>query len=735
MRVPITRSNLSIFWISVVGLYLELLLIRWVSTEIRIFAYLQNTVLVVCFLGLGIGLFTSRRTISATRGLLSLLILAGALAAPPARNLLMEISQLLSILGEVNIWSGGHTDSPMIVLAALVVGSILALLVMVLILEPFVPIGRLLGRLMDEHPRPIVAYSVNVAGSLAGVWLFVGLSRLSQPPEVWFVALLILALPYFAFRRPIRWDGLVILSAVAALVTVARVTNGSLETVWSPYQKLALYRADRDWKEFGLRENEYHVEVNNTGYQLLLDLGRIVPSVSSSNAGPVRTRSHKLSGYDVPFLVHPGPQTVLIVGAGTGNDVAGALRHSVADITAVDIDPAIISIGREYHPEHPYDSDHVRVVTTDARSFFATTKETYDVIAFGFLDSHTTTAMTNARLDHYVYTRESIARAKELLREGGILSLAFLPLRPFIADRMATVLRDAFGEPPLAFSFPFDRFGSSGVLYLAGDLETMRTRIADLPELARLRLLEAENPVAFTYATPPATDDWPYIYLESPRIPLVFALLAGLLGFLVLHARRTLDLPAAMNPVRWDRSNWHFFFLGAAFLLLEVQNISKAAVVLGNTWLVNAVIISGVLTMILLANAIVLRWPRIHLEPVYVLLLATVVGLYFLDLARFAFLPYPTKAALVGALTTLPMVFSGIAFARAFAVAEGKDVALGANLLGALVGAVLQSLSFLLGIKALLLVVAAFYFLAMLTRPARRRLTTTPGVAADETAA
>ena len=70
---------------------------------------------------------------------------------------------------------------------------------------------------------------------------------------------------------------------------------------------------------------------------------------------------------------------------------------------------------------------------------------------------------------------------------------------------------------------------------------------------------------------------------------------------------------------------------------------------LGNTWLVNAIIISGVLTMILLANVIVLRWPRIHLGPVYMLLLATVFGLYFLDLARFAFLAYPIKAAVVGA--------------------------------------------------------------------------------------
>ena len=116
-------------------------------------------------------------------------------------------------------------------------------------------------------------------------------------------------------------------------------------------------------------------------------------------------------------------------------------------------------------------------------------------------------------------------------------------------------------------------------------------------------------------------------------------------------------------------------------------------------------------------------------------LLATVVGLYFVDIARFAFLPFGTKVVVVGGLTTLPMLFSGIVFVRAFVVAEGKDVALGANLLGALVGAVLESLSFLLGIKALLLVVALFYSLAMLTRPARERFAEATRPALDDAAA
>jgi spermidine synthase len=711
------RANAAIFWISLLGLYLELLFIRWIGTEIRIFAYLQNTVLVVCFLGLGIGLFTAKRSISLRRGLFSLSILAAVLAIPQTRSVFTRTSSLLSVLGEMNIWATGTADTTSVAVVGLVIGLGLTFAMMILVLEPFIPVGRLLGRLLDEHPRPIVAYSINVAGSLAGIWLFVGLSRLSQPPTMWFVVLVLLVLPFLLARRPLDWLALGLLGCVPPLVLLAQKSSQSIETVWSPYQKLELV-------EFGpagvpvAPTARYHVFVNNSGYQLILDL-------SASGAGATPTDSAptvSLSTYDIPALLHPDPGQVLVVGSGTGNDVAGLLRSGARHVTAVDIDPVILAFGRKYHPERPYDSDRVQTVTTDARSFFARTEDRYDVIAFGFLDSHTTTSLTNARLDHYVYTQESFEHVRTLLREGGILCVTFLPQRPFIADRMAVQLREVFGEEPLVYSFPFDAHGSAGVMFIAGDLETARERIASVPELERLNRLDRAAPVELPYVTPPATDDWPYLYLDHPRIPLLFVMLAGLLALLVLYAGRTLDLPVTMNPRMWDRESWHFFFLGAAFLLLEVQNISKASVVLGNTWLVNAVIITGVLAMILIANAAVIRWPAIPLAPVFGVLIGTVLALYFLDLARFAFLPFAAKAFIVGALTTLPMLFSGVAFARAFAVAGRKDFALGANLLGALIGAVLESMSFLFGIKALLLAVAVFYVAAAITRPGRARL-------------
>jgi len=488
----------------------------------------------------------------------------------------------------------------------------------------------------------------------------------------------------------------------------------STAVLWSPYQKLALSKTDLT----NFPYYKYRITVNNTFYQGIVDLSE-EKSLSHPQLDPSSIRG--LSQYDIPFLLHPNPRTALIVGAGTGNDVAGALRHGIKEITAVEIDPAIIDLGRQYHPERPYDSPKVRNVNDDARSFFASSKEKYDLISFGFLDAHTTASMTNARLDNYVYTKESLQKAKSLLTAGGIMSLVFWAQRPYIADRIARVLRDIFGQDPIVFRIPAIIYGPGAVMFIAGDLKTARQQMTDHPRLSSLIAKWGEKyPLHLTYKTAVTTDDWPYLYLRSREIPLIYFLVAAMMFALFLYTQWRFKLGKIIGA--WKISHWHFFFLGAAFLLLEVQNISKAAVVLGNTWLVNAVIISGILVMILLANLIAANFSRISIRWVYAGLIGSCIGLYFVDLARFGFLPYYEKAAIIGSLTALPVLFSGIIFIRSFAEIKGKDEALGANLMGSLIGGLLQSVTFVTGIKALLLIVAALYGAAMLCSHRPRKL-------------
>src|SRR5215470_11882799 len=101
-----TAPTLALFLISAAGLFLELMLIRWVSTEIRIFAYLQNCVLVVCFLGLGMGCWDCRRQFVLRELLIPLGILVALLAIPTTRLLLGDISGLLNGGSGLVIWEG-----------------------------------------------------------------------------------------------------------------------------------------------------------------------------------------------------------------------------------------------------------------------------------------------------------------------------------------------------------------------------------------------------------------------------------------------------------------------------------------------------------------------------------------------------------------------------------------------------------------------------------------------------
>jgi spermidine synthase len=704
------NRTLAILLVSILGLFLEMMLIRWISTEVRIFAYLQNTVLIVCFLGLGMGCFTCRKSANPRRVLLPLLALAVLLALPPTRALVARISDLLGQLNDLSIWYQEVSQSPWKTVAKVAAGLGLTFGLMILLWEIFVPLGRLLGRLMNGHPNTIWAYSVNVAGSLLGVWLFVLLSVFYLPPVIWVVIAGALLFAFLGTGRE-RLVNLTLLGGVALGAWGAAVETGSEAVVWSPYQKLALFHSENRHSTFA---GEYLINVNNVGYQGMIDLS---PEGRKKNTR-LKQADPGLSQYDIPLLVHPRPERVLVVGAGSGNDVAAALRGGAREVTAVEIDPAIVAMGRALHPERPYDSPRVKVVVEDARAFFATTREKFDVVIFGLLDSHTTTAMTNARLDHYVYTRESLQRARTLLADGGVMVLSFEAFKPFIADRMARALTDVFGEEPISFRVPQTGIGWGGVLFLTGDQRAIRAQLsANQPLAQQVERWRAERPVELTHTTPVTTDDWPYVYLQTRQIPTLYYLLGLLMAALLVYSRFRLREPGLGLGTSWGRSHWHFFFLGAAFLLLEVQNISKASVVLGNTWLVNAVIVSGILLMILLSNYLASALPRLSLGLVAGCLIGSCLGLYFFDLSRLAFLPYLPRAVLAGMLTTLPMLFSGILFIRSFTQVERKDLALGANLIGALVGGMLQSVTFIIGIKALLLVVAALYIAALLVQP------------------
>jgi hypothetical protein len=230
----------GILLISFLGLYLELLFIRWIGTEIRIFAYLQNTILMVCFLGLGLGMFTSSKPILLKQSLLPLSFLLLLMAIPSTRSILGNISEMLSVLDDLVIWSGFQADDKNVTIALLIIGLLLTFLLLVLIVDIFIPIGRIMGRMMNAHPNPIWAYSVNISGSIIGSWAFVLLSFFYQPPFTWFLIAIGLLVLFIIWTGKDTRLNFILLISVGVFSLFASRNSTFIETIWSPYQKLSI---------------------------------------------------------------------------------------------------------------------------------------------------------------------------------------------------------------------------------------------------------------------------------------------------------------------------------------------------------------------------------------------------------------------------------------------------------------------------------------------------------------
>ncbi|MGB6639653.1 MAG: hypothetical protein WBG67_02655, partial [Thermoanaerobaculia bacterium] len=305
---------LKLFLLSVVMLFLELLLIRWISTEIRIFAYFKNLTLISCFLGMSLGLMLAvRREISLVWSYLTTLVICLAVAVPErlSPGLFSDLSARLGDFNDMATWSSwsgeGTTDARLVALATLVI-------VFALVAAAFVPFGSLLGRLMNDCSRKIAAYSSNVAGSLIGIWLYSLVAFLELPPQVWFLTALLMGCVL------LRGRSLIVGLACTLVVGLALTPPAGSTTVWSPYQKLAHRPLEMPLPDGTHVPLGYLIDVNQTFYQRIVNLD---PAYLAAHPGFFpEARNLDYLSYNLVYRLQQRLENVLVVGAGTGNDVA-----------------------------------------------------------------------------------------------------------------------------------------------------------------------------------------------------------------------------------------------------------------------------------------------------------------------------------------------------------------------------------------------------------------------------
>ncbi len=472
---PGVRTFLASFLV----LFLEVALIRWMPAYVRLLAYFSNFILLASFLGIGIGCLLApvRRSLFAWFPP----VLTAVVAAVYFVRLEIAVPESGSIY-----FTSGSAD------AKVTVESTMLLPVMfVIVAALFAALAQRMAREMAALP-PLRAYTINLAGSLAGVAAFAVMSWLEWPPVVWFGLACVSAAPLLMADSHGRLVAMAnVLLLVVSLGLVHQMARG---TLWSPYYRI-------DVRQEG---NDTVVDVNNIFHQSMAPL------------------AHKEYFYEWPYSTFGDSfQDVLILGAGSGTDVAAALAHGVKHVDAVEIDPAIQRLGRQLHPDKPYSDPRVTMINDDARHFLRTTDKKYDLVVFALIDSLTMqSSFSGVRLESYMFTEESFRAVRERLKPDGLLVVYNYFREQWLVDRLANTAAAAFGQEPRVHVHEARAF--LGVL-MAGPRLAQLTGDPVVPDRVTA-FGQSHEPAPARWhkrdpAIEPATDDWPFLYLRDRHIP------------------------------------------------------------------------------------------------------------------------------------------------------------------------------------------------------------------------
>jgi SAM-dependent methyltransferase len=723
------RARLDLFLISLLLLFAELACIRWFPPHVLYLTFFTNTVLLACFLGMSLGCLavkSPRDYLAATPYLFGLTLAAGLLVEREYPRLVQVIS-VTKDAREVVYFGAQEKD----IQFALPI-ELIAALFFVLIALSMVGLGQELGRALDRLPNRVEAYSLNIFGSIVGIAVFGGFSWLALGPVWWFL-LVALGIAYFLFfpsgSTPVRasWIAgaiLVMVPVIASVTPAMFQAEATYERTWSPYYCIDYLKATQS------------IVVNQIGHQGM---------ESRTEPDPV---------YALPYLLardagETPVKDILIIGAGSGNDVSRALQWAPPDahIDAVEIDPMIRKLG-EKHPDAPYQDPRVTTHINDGRNFMRASDKQYDLVIFALIDSLVLhSGYSNIRLESYLFTEQAFEDVKKCLKPGGRFLMYNAFREGWLVGRLKTTLDKVFGAdrtltlmlPYQAHVKPEDRRVSKA-LFITGNIEALEKAFwpkgtTEPPRDYWLRDDEAPSPASangfevkpepgdqhwerFGLATVDvpeglgmATDDWPFLYVRHRGIPMQPTAsgiaVMGVLALIMVYC----FLPRSQVPGT-RRFDGRMFFLGAGFMLIETKAVVHMALLFGSTWMVNSVVFTAVLVMILIANLFVIKVGPKNLAPYYIGLLITLLVNASVPLD--SFLGMGRTVQILGSclLVMSPFFFAAVIFAVSFRHAEA-DHAFGMNIAGAMAGGLAENLSILLGFQHLVLVGAAFYVLSM----------------------
>jgi|RhiMethySRZTD1v2_1073278.scaffolds.fasta_scaffold22329_2 SAM-dependent methyltransferase len=657
--------------LSFLMLFVELAVIRWSGANVVYLAYFSNLVLLGSFLGIGLGFLW------AGRGGRSLFPYAPVVLAAFVAFIRLAPIDINVSGGQLIFFNEPTISGPPREIVLPVIFVTVAILMMFItdgVAQTF------------KKLEPLDAYKFDLIGSALGIVGVAVLSFIGMPPVAWGVVagavLIIVSLPRVR---------VVTVLAVVAVIVMLGIESGASDTWWSPYYKIE--RSDD-------ANGGYSVKVNEVPHQATL---------------PVE--DNPLYGSNYLQAENAADEDVLIIGAGGGNDVAAALQNGAAHVDAVEIDRQLYELGKDGHPDQPYQDDRVDVHIDDGRAFLERSDKQWDRILLALPDSLTlVTGQASVRLESYLFTAEAIESARDHLADGGVFSMYNYYREGWLVDRYANTLDEVFGHPPCVetlSSFDEDDPSHLAVLTASEDPDAVnctgdRQAIWDAP---------ADAPA-------PSHDNHPFPYLRDNSMPGFYVVTIGLILIVSLLAIRGVG-----GPVKPMIRYTDLFCMGAAFMLLETKSVVQFALLFGTTWFVNALVFLGVMLSVLGAVLLSKRVTFKHPARLYLLLLVGLIIAYVVPPSALLSLDFVPRFFVAITIAFLPIFTANLVFAQRFKSTSASATAFGANLLGAMFGGLLEYASLIIGYRSLLFLVAVLYGVAFLT--GRKQLT--EGATGDDT--
>jgi len=636
-------------------LFLELALIRWLGANVVHLSYFSNFVLLGSFLGIGAGFLISRKSWSIWPVSLPLLtaLVIGILKFP------VSIERSGS---DMIYFTSLEMSGPPAWLALPVV----FVLVATILAGPAELVGRCFARL-----KPLTAYRYDLIGSLCGIVAFSVLSFLRAPSLVWGAIAIV---PFLLLTIPSR--RLVGAGWAAAMLLALGIETMQPGTSWSPYYKVTTHEVESEDPGFLL------IKANGVPHQLM---------------APAKWKVEQGERiYETPYLRLPDNKLgdVLIIGAGSGSDVAIALAEGARRIDAVDIDPRIMEIGAANNIDRPYSDPRVTRHVNDGRAFLESTDRKYDLILFALPDSLTlVSGASQIRLESFLFTEEAMASVRRHLKDDGAFAMYNYYREDWLIDRLAGTAAKVFGHAPCIDTFA----GAQAVVSIGARAASQRCETTWSKPAADITT---------------ATDDAPFLYFRGDNFPPLYAITLALILTASLATVRVLG-----GPLKPMRPYADLFFMGAAFLLLETKNIATFALLFGTTWFVNALVFAGVLVIVLAAVEVTRKLKTPPLPVIYAGIAASLALAWVIKpemLLPLSFWPRLIAATL---LAFIPIFLANVAFAKRFRASGDSQAAFAINLLGTIVGGCLEYAALFTGYDNLLIVTGLLYLAAFVLIP------------------